>query len=430
MSLRASALHASKPQIAFKDLKDGLVVKGRIKNVQEYGVFVELLDSNMTGLCHISEVADTRVKVLSKYYNVGDLVRCVVLRLNQEKKSISLGMKASYFEGKKAEDEEDEEENAVEGEGDAESSEDGEGDDEIEMAVGDSADDSEEEEEDSEEEESEEEEEQEAVPTLSIPTGKKVAEVEESDDDDDDEEEESEDEEEEAATKVTKTKKATEAKRREREVAAKEEAMLDPNRTPETADDFQRLLVTSPNSSFLWIKYIAYHVELAEVGKARKVAEQALKQIDYRQEKEKFNVWMALLNLENMYGTESAFGETVKNALASNDQKTVYIEVAKLLAATEKHAAAEAMYEKCLKKHAQSVKVWLSSTCQNMFDTLPTSGISLHICPHVASEILTYMYTHSRCGCRTRSSTLTASSWLRDARSCPAPCRGWISGST
>jgi rRNA biogenesis protein RRP5 len=354
MSLRASALHATKAQIVFNDLKDGLVVKGRIKNVQEYGVFVELLDSNMTGLCHISEVADTRVKTLSKYYNVGDLVRCVVLRLNQEKKSISLGMKASYFEGKKAEEEEEEGE---EGEGDA-SSED-EGDDAMMEAVaaGDSDDDSDEEEGDDEEEEEESESEAgEAVPTLSIPTGKKVVEVVE-ESSDDDEEEESEEETEEVTTQK-KTKKAAEAKRREREVALREEQMLDPNRTPETADDFQRLLVTSPNSSFLWIKYIAYHVELAEVGKARKVAEQALKQIDYRQEQEKLNIWMALLNLENMYGTEAAFQETTKRALAHNDQKTVYIEVAKLLAATEKHEVPTSLES----THTRGVPSWMNSS--------------------------------------------------------------------
>lgn len=46
--------------------------------------------------------------------------------------------------------------------------------------------------------------------------------------------------------------------------------------------DFERELMGSPNSSYLWIKYMAFQISLGEIEKARAVAEQALQRIHYR----------------------------------------------------------------------------------------------------------------------------------------------------
>ena len=61
-----------------------------------------------------------------------------------------------------------------------------------------------------------------------------------------------------------------------------EQTLLDTNRPPETPDDFDRLLVSHPNSSTIWVQYMAYHLHTAEVDKARAVAERALKTISFR----------------------------------------------------------------------------------------------------------------------------------------------------
>ena len=47
---------------------------------------------------------------------------------------------------------------------------------------------------------------------------------------------------------------------------------------------------------------LCYSVSMTEIEKARAIAERALKTINFREEQEKFNVWVALLNLENLYG--------------------------------------------------------------------------------------------------------------------------------
>ncbi|KAF2307726.1 hypothetical protein GH714_031243 [Hevea brasiliensis] len=71
---------------------------------------------------------------------------------------------------------------------------------------------------------------------------------------------------------------------------------------PRTADEFEKLVRSSPNSSFVWIKYMAFMLNLADVEKARLIAERALRTINIREENEKLNIWVAYFNLENEYG--------------------------------------------------------------------------------------------------------------------------------
>ena len=58
-------------------------------------------------------------------------------------------------------------------------------------------------------------------------------------------------------------------------------ALLDSERPLETADDFERLVVSSPNSSSAWIHYMLHCLTAAEVDKARAVGQRALANIAY-----------------------------------------------------------------------------------------------------------------------------------------------------
>lgn len=107
-------------------------------------------------------------------------------------------------------------------------------------------------------------------------------------------------------------------------------------RTPESNADFERLLLGSPNSSYLWIQYMSFQIQLSEIEKAREVAQRALKTINFREEQEKLNVWIALLNLENIYGTEQTIEDTFKDAVRRNDPKTVYLGLATIFEQSEK----------------------------------------------------------------------------------------------
>lgn len=61
-------------------------------------------------------------------------------------------------------------------------------------------------------------------------------------------------------------------------------ALLDGSLLPDSPKDFERLLLAEPNSSYLWIQYMAYHLKSADVESARGVAERALKSISFREE--------------------------------------------------------------------------------------------------------------------------------------------------
>jgi hypothetical protein len=62
---------------------------------------------------------------------------------------------------------------------------------------------------------------------------------------------------------------------RELEISAMEERALQED-IPQTPDDFEKLVRSSPNSSFIWIKYMATLLDLADVKKARAVAERSV----------------------------------------------------------------------------------------------------------------------------------------------------------
>src|SRR6187401_1790709 len=72
-------------------LSEGAIVKGIVKNITDYGAFVDL--GGIDGLLHITDLAWRRVKHPSEILNVGDEVQAKVLKFDQEKNRVSLGMK-------------------------------------------------------------------------------------------------------------------------------------------------------------------------------------------------------------------------------------------------------------------------------------------------------------------------------------------------
>jgi rRNA biogenesis protein RRP5 len=103
------------------------------------------------------------------------------------------------------------------------------------------------------------------------------------------------------------------------------------NKTPESTSDFERVLLGSPNSSYLWIQYMSFQLQLSELEKAREVAKRALNTINFREEKEKLNVWIALMNLENVYGSDESLESVFKDAARHCEPKTVHLRLASIL---------------------------------------------------------------------------------------------------
>ncbi|WP_300411954.1 Tex family protein [uncultured Oscillibacter sp.] len=78
--------------LEMKDLKPGMTLTGTVRNVIDFGVFVDI-GVHQDGLVHISQVADRRVKHPSEVVSVGDVVKVLVLEVDEKKKRISLSMK-------------------------------------------------------------------------------------------------------------------------------------------------------------------------------------------------------------------------------------------------------------------------------------------------------------------------------------------------
>ncbi|WP_417534580.1 30S ribosomal protein S1 [Marinobacterium stanieri] len=72
-------------------MEEGLVVKGVVKNLTDYGAFIDL--GGIDGLLHITDIAWKRVKHPSEVLNVGDEIDVKVLKYDAERKRVSLGLK-------------------------------------------------------------------------------------------------------------------------------------------------------------------------------------------------------------------------------------------------------------------------------------------------------------------------------------------------
>ena len=81
-----------KDVLEMKDLKPGMVLTGTVRNVIDFGVFVDI-GVHQDGLVHISEVCNRRLKHPSEMVSVGDVVDVVVLSVDEQRHRISLSMK-------------------------------------------------------------------------------------------------------------------------------------------------------------------------------------------------------------------------------------------------------------------------------------------------------------------------------------------------
>ncbi|TYZ63090.1 hypothetical protein PybrP1_002620 [[Pythium] brassicae (nom. inval.)] len=382
LSLKASVVSDDVAVVKFRDLKEGMTVKGTITKVQPYGVFVKIEKSTISGLCHISEIADEKVtQALDQVFAPGDYVKAKVLKI--EDLRVSFGLKPSYFEGDASSSEEED---------DDEDDDESDGEEAVEiMEVDDDNDDD-----DDSEDDDEEEEEEEVV--ASAPKAKKsavaapvkmevdddsstdeedaagsaveftwdgfanVLDLKKNDGDDDGDETESDSESEArdtaAKSKASKTKKAG-GKQSDEWVALREKALASNSEVPQSADDYERLLAVSPQSSYLWIQYMAFHVSLTEVGLARDVAVRATSAVSFRDEKEKLNVWVAYLNLEHDFGDEASFLRVFNSALKVNHPKRVYLQLVDLYARAQESEDAELTLATMQKKFRKSKQTWL-----------------------------------------------------------------------
>jgi small subunit ribosomal protein S1 len=82
---------SSKRTTTLSTIREGKVVDGIVKNITEYGVFVDL--GGVDGLLHITDISWGRVKHPSELFSVGDNINVKILNLDLERERVSLGVK-------------------------------------------------------------------------------------------------------------------------------------------------------------------------------------------------------------------------------------------------------------------------------------------------------------------------------------------------
>ncbi|EPS42394.1 hypothetical protein H072_3572 [Dactylellina haptotyla CBS 200.50] len=320
----------------------GDFVDGHVRKVADFGCFIVIDGSdNVSGLCHKSQMSSEQEPDPHKLFAEGDLVKAKILKVDRAKGRISFGLKASYFEDLPEEElvpKGSEEEQLI-----IEASED----------------------EDMEDTDSEEEEEQGGV-KLDASSGVTISGIDRTI----------------AAAAATKSIWAADAMD---EMFAAPEAPSDSEsedesakkpkkknaikvdltgeldtRQPQTASDYERLLLATPNDSLLWMSYMAMTVTNGDTVGARAIAERALKKIDHRNEDAKLNIWMARLNLELEFGTPETFEIAFKSACQYNDSKKIHQGLVSVYIQTGKHEQADETFQSMIKKFSQDEKVWIN----------------------------------------------------------------------
>ena len=100
--------------------------------------------------------------------------------------------------------------------------------------------------------------------------------------------------------------------------------MQNEDKTPESVEDYEKLILSDHNNSKYWIMYVSYILDKLGLNNAKKIFERAIQNIDISLIKEKLNIWIAYMNLENTYGNNESFKSVVERALDVNDKKTIY----------------------------------------------------------------------------------------------------------
>lgn len=123
-------------------------------------------------------------------------------------------------------------------------------------------------------------------------------------------------------------------------------------------EQFEKNLLGQPNSSLLWIKYMSTALKMVDLSRSRIIAERALTSISFRQEQEKMNLWLAYLNMENLYGTEESLRKIFERSCVYCDSKVMHLQMAKIFVNSGKHPQAEEAFQRLIKKFNQSCKSW------------------------------------------------------------------------
>lgn len=172
-----------------------------------------------------------------------------------------------------------------------------------------------------------------------------------------DDEEEPEEEPKRKKKKLSAAERREQEREEERKIRQREEALAS-DQVPNSTDQFDKLVLSSPDSSLIWLQYMAYHLQATEIDKARSVAKRAIKTINFREENERLNVWNAWLNLESRFGTPESLNDVFQEAVRTNDAFRIYTHMLTVHADAGRKAELEKLIDTMIGKFKQDPATW------------------------------------------------------------------------
>jgi len=173
-----------------------------------------------------------------------------------------------------------------------------------------------------------------------------------------DDEKEPEEELEQKKKKLNATERREQKRQEEREIRQQEEVLAS-NQGVSIVDDFEKLVLASPNNALVWCRYMAHHIQDADIDKARAVARRALKTINIREEIELLSLWKSWLNMESKFGTVEYLNHVFQEALKANDEYKMYAHVLNIHAETGRKNEFEKVMDKMIRKFKKDPQTWI-----------------------------------------------------------------------
>ncbi len=82
-----------------KKYEIGDIIKGKVTGIEDYGIFL-LVDDEVTGLIHISEISDSFVRNVSDYAEIGEIIEAEVIEYDEVNKKLKLSIKNEHYKRK------------------------------------------------------------------------------------------------------------------------------------------------------------------------------------------------------------------------------------------------------------------------------------------------------------------------------------------
>ncbi|EFN87453.1 Protein RRP5-like protein, partial [Harpegnathos saltator] len=207
-----------------------------------------------------------------------------------------------------------------------------------------------------------------------------------------DEEEQSTGEPEQKKKKLSSAERREQERQKEHEIRQQEKNnRLAGNHAPNSIDEFEKLVLSSPNSALVWTKYMAYNLQ-ATIDKSRAVARRAIQTINFQEEQQLLKVWKAWLNMEAKFGTRESLNDVFQEAVRRADDLKVYTHMLNVFLDMGERTELEKLIDVMTHKFKEKPEMWVD--CGAALLKIGLKDKSWHIMQRALKSLRTFQHVN------------------------------------